>query len=122
MADTDRQHQSSCFGFNPFYQDHVLEANFEDSAMEAADNDDIALTTEDIEENYLETAVVENDGSETAYNEDAIMEAAGCEDDILEAVGSEDEEHQGWHLKDYFSPCFCLLFFEKQSFYKKDIY
>ena len=70
--------------------------------MEAADNDDIALTTEDIEENDLETAVVENDGSETAYNEDA----------ILEAVGSEDEEHQGWHLKDYFSPCFCLLFFK----------
>ena len=89
----------------------MLEANFEDSAMEAADNDDIALTTEDIEENDLETAVVENDGSETAYNEDAIMEAAGCEDDILEAVGSEDEEHQGWHLNDYFSPCFCLLFF-----------
>ena len=90
----------------------MLEANFEDSAMEAADNDDIALTTEDIEENDLETAVVENVGSETAYNEDAIMEAAGCEDDILEAVGSEDEEHQGWHLKDYFSPCFCLLFFK----------
>ena len=110
MADTDRQHQSSCFGFNPFYQDHVLEANFEDSATKAADNEDIALTTEDIEENDLETAVVVSDGSETAYNEDAVMEADRCEEDILEAVGSEDEEHQGCIWRTYFSLPFKIFF------------